>query len=108
MLPKGRNVMNKNEAYTPEVAHRLYRAILALKNEDECRAFFEDICTIKELQDISQRLLVAAMLHEGKNYQEVSRTTGASTATICRVNKCINYGSDGYRAVLERENGEKK
>ena len=100
--------MNKNEAYTPEAAHRLYRAILALKSEEECQAFFEDICTIKELQDISQRLLVAAMLHEGKNYQEVSRVTGASTATICRVNKCLVYGSGGYRLALSREADEEK
>ena len=75
------------------------RAILALEGEDECRAFFEDICTIKEMQDITQRLRVASMLSEGKNYQEISSATGASTATICRVNKCLHYG-EGYRASL--------
>ena len=94
--------MNKNEAYTPEVAHRLYRAILALKTEEECQAFFEDICTIKELQDISQRLLVAAMLHDGKNYQEISREVGISSTTISRVSKCLNYGGGGYETVIER------
>lgn len=87
---------------------KLFDAVLKLKDIEECKAFFEDLCTIRELQDLTQRFEVACMLWEGKNYQEVSRETGASTATICRVNKCINYGSDGYRAVLERENGEKK
>ena len=97
--------MPKNHS---EAALRLYTAILNLKTEDECAAFFEDICSIKELQDISQRLEVATMLHDGKNYQEVSRETGASTATICRVNKCLNYGSGGYRLALSRLNQEEK
>jgi TrpR-related protein YerC/YecD len=83
-------------------ASRLFQAILTLKTEDECRCFFDDVCTIKELQDLSQRLEVAEMLSEGKSYQEVSRATGASTATICRVNKCLNYGSQGYTTVLDR------
>ncbi|MBR0443439.1 MAG: hypothetical protein IIX15_03775 [Clostridia bacterium] len=82
-------------------------AILQLENEEECRAFFEDICTIKEVQDISQRLRVAAMLHSGKNYQEISAATGASTATICRVNKCLNYG-EGYRCALEKIKTDEK
>ena len=79
----------------------LCRAILRLESEEECCAFFEDICTIKEMQDISQRLRVAYMLNSGKNYQEISAATGASTATICRVNKCLNYG-EGYRQVLDK------
>ncbi len=88
---------------------KLFKAVLKLENIEECQAFFEDLCTIRELQDLSQRFEVACMLWEGKNYQEVSKETGASTATICRVNRCLNYGSDGYRAVLEREqnNGDK-
>lgn len=85
-----------------EAADRLFQAILTLKTKEECRCFFDDLCTIKELQDLSQRLEVASMLRAGKNYQEVSRATGASTATICRVNKCLNYGSDGYETVLAR------
>ena len=64
--------------------------------------FFEDVCTVKELQDISQRLRVAQMLDEGKSYQEVSRETGASTATISRVNKCLVYGNGGYNTVMKR------
>ena len=80
--------------------------MLKLKSKEDCRKFFEDVCTIKELQDISQRLEVAKLLTDGKNYQEVSRLTGASTATISRVNKCLNYGSGGYKIVLDK-NGDK-
>ncbi len=89
--------------HTPEIK-RLYKAVLALKTEEDCVSFFEDICTIKEVQDIAQRLEVACMLHEGKNYQEISALTGASTATISRVKKCLVYGSGGYRkAVTDAE-----
>ena len=84
----------------------LIRAIVDIENEAECRAFLEDLCTIKELQDISQRLSVAKMLDEGKNYQEISKATGASTATISRVKKCLVWGSGGYRTALERAKGE--
>ena len=83
-------------------AQKLYEAIVQIGTVEECRAFFEDICTIREIQDISQRLQVASMLQEGRNYQSVSRDTGASTATICRVSKCLNYGTGGYRMILER------
>ena len=89
---------------------RLVAAMLDLKNEADCRAFLEDICSIKELQDISQRLEVAFMLDEGKNYQEISKATGASTATISRVKKCLVYGSGGYRQALDsaKEKGEEQ
>jgi len=79
----------------------LFKAVLKLKNIEDCRKFFEDVCTIKEMQDISQRLEVARLLKEGLNYQSVSKQTGASTATISRVNKCLNYGSGGYSLVIE-------
>lgn len=79
----------------------LYNAILSLKTTEECEKFFKDICTIKELEALSLRLLVAQQLDKGKNYNDVSRDTGASSATISRVNKCLNY-SDGYRIVLDR------
>ena len=79
----------------------LYKAILSLKTTEECEKFFKDICTIKELEALSLRFLVAQQLDKGKNYNDVSRDTGASSATISRVNKCINY-SDGYRIVLNR------
>ena len=86
---------------------RLFQAMLLLKNEEECSAFLEDLCTIRELQDLSQRLEVAEMLGTGKNYQEISKATGASTATICRVSKCLTYGDGGYKTVLEKlEAGE--
>ena len=77
----------------------LFEAILSLQSVEECYAFFEDICTIKELQAISQRMRVACLLDSGKNYLEVSETTGASSATISRVNRCLNYGS-GYREAI--------
>ena len=83
-------------------AEHLFQAILKLQTVEECQAFFDDLCTIKEIQDLSQRFDVANMLDQGKNYQEISRATGASTATICRVNKCLNYGSQGYRTMLDR------
>lgn len=81
---------------------RLYETIIGLETAEECAAFLEDICTIKEVQDMSQRLAVAEMLREGKNYVEVSRATGASTATICRVNKCLLYGEGGYKNAIEK------
>ena len=81
---------------------RLFQAMLLLKNEEECSAFLEDLCTIRELQDLSQRLEVAEMLGTGKNYQEISKATGASTATICRVSKCLSYGDGGYKTVIQR------
>lgn len=79
-----------------------FNAILTLETEEECGNFFEDICTIKEIQDISQRLEVAKQLKQGKVYTEIAASTGASTATISRVNKCLSYGSGGYKTVLER------
>jgi len=80
----------------------LFRAILSLKNEEECYRFFEDLTTIKELLAMSQRWKVAQMLNEGKTYQEIASETTASAATISRVNKCLLYGADGYRTVLKR------
>lgn len=77
-----------------------FEAVLKLKTTEDCRNFFEDICTIKELQDISQRLEVASLLKQGRSYQDISKNTGASTATISRVSRCLNYGSGGYRFVL--------
>lgn len=85
----------------------LFRAMLLLENEEECRKFFEDICTVKEMQDMAQRLMVAKTLKQGKSYQEVSKETGASTATISRVNKCLTYGTGGYKLILDRMGDEK-
>ena len=79
----------------------LFEAVLKLKDVEDCRKFFEDVFTIKELEDVSQRLEVAKLLKKGLNYQTISKETGASTATISRVNKCINYGSGGYSLVID-------
>ena len=80
----------------------LFEALLLLENVEECANFFEDICTVKEVQDIAQRLEVAKMLKEKKSYQTISKETGASTATISRVNRCLLYGSGGYTKMLEK------
>lgn len=82
----------------------LFKAVLELQNIDECYKFFEDIATITELKAISQRIQVAKMLKEKKVYTEIAEATGASTATISRVNKCLNYGQGGYNIVLDRIN----
>ena len=81
---------------------RLFDAILSLETKKECADFFEDVCTIQELNSIAQRLEVAKLLYEGKSYIEINKLTGASTATICRVGKCVNYGSGGYKTAIER------
>ena len=80
----------------------LFKAILALETEEDCYRFFEDICTINEIHAISQRLHVAKLLYEHKTYNEIEELTKASTATISRINKCLVYGADGYRSILER------
>ena len=80
----------------------LFEAILLLENEEECYRFFEDICTINEVRAIAQRLHVAKLLNQKKTYNEVEEETKASTATISRINKCLNYGADGYKIVLNR------
>ena len=80
----------------------LFKAILTLENIDECYAFFEDLCTVIELKAISQRMQVAKMLVSKNVYSDIVQTTGASTATISRVNRTLNYGSDGYALVFKR------
>ncbi len=90
------------ENFRIEMFDDFFEAVLKLKSKEDCRKFFEDVCTIKELQDVSQRLEVAKLLNEKKNYQEISKLTGASTATISRVNKCLLYGKEGYQVVLEK------
>ena len=81
---------------------RLFEAILALKNQEECYRFFEDICTISEIKSLAQRLEVAQMLEANLTYGEIAEKTGASTATISRVKRCLNYGADGYKLILKR------
>ena len=80
----------------------LYRAIMSLQSQEECYRFFDDLCTFGEIKAMAQRFHVAQLLEEGKIFAQISEETGASSATITRVNKCITYGSDGYKLVLER------
>jgi len=88
------------EEYRHPGEKEFYEAVLTMRSIEDCKLFFEDICTIKELQAMSQRFRVACLLDRGSNYLEVSETTGASSATISRVNRCLNYGS-GYRLALD-------
>lgn len=91
-----------NKETSADALNLLYEAILALKDKDECRDFFSDVCTVNELLSMSQRFAVAKMLRAKCTYQEITEETGASTATISRVNRSLNYGNGGYRIVLER------
>lgn len=93
------------DIHTPSV-DKLFRAILTLESLDECYAFFQDVCTINELLSVSQRFEVATMLTEGKTYIDIAEQTGASTATISRVNRSLTYGNDGYELVFGRMKDE--
>ncbi|TCK90637.1 Trp operon repressor family [Natranaerovirga hydrolytica] len=92
--------MSKN--IRTEAVDQLFNAVLHLENLEECYAFFEDICTVNEILSLAQRFEVAKMLREQKTYLEIAEKTGASTATISRVNRSLNYGNDGYDMVFER------
>ncbi|MCD7804071.1 MAG: YerC/YecD family TrpR-related protein [Oscillospiraceae bacterium] len=81
---------------------RLFEAILKLEDVEECKHFFDDLCTVKELKDMSQRFEVAMLLDDGLVYSDIVNRTGASTTTISRVNRCLMYGEDGYKTVIER------
>ncbi len=80
----------------------LFKGILELENIDECYKFFEDVATINEIKSLAQRFHVAMLLKSKKTYTEIAEVTGASTATISRVNRCLNYGSNGYKTILEK------
>ena len=86
----------------PQEVDRFYEAVLSLKTKEECEKFFADICTVTELSSISQRLEVAILLQDKKTFNEIVAHTGASTTTISRVNRCLQYGDGGYETVLER------
>lgn len=90
---------NTNQTYTEEMGE-LYDAVARLSSKEDCRAFFEDICSLKELHAMAQRLQVAKMLNEGMSFNQISEKTGASTATISRVSRCLSSGSGGYKKVL--------
>lgn len=87
-----------------ESIDRLFQTILNLKSKEECYTYFEDLCTIKEIQDMAQRLDTAILLSEGVSYQKITQKVGISTATIGRVSRCLNYGTGGYRAAIDRLN----
>lgn len=100
MPPKGSR-KNKN-------TDALFDAILKLKSIDECYLFFEDLCTVKELEDMTQRVQVAQMLLDGCTYEQIVKKTAISTATISRINRCIRYGDGGYETVLSPNKGNNK
>ena len=100
-----------NKKIKTEAVDHLFDAILTLKDPEECYKFFEDVCTINEIQSLSQRFEVAKLLREKRTYLEIAEQTGASTATISRVNRSLNYGNDGYDMVfrrMEQEDQENK
>lgn len=94
--------MSVNQRLVNPLTDQLFEAILHLQSREECYEFFEDLCTINELRDMSQRLEVARMLRNGEKYDQIEATTGASTATISRVKRCLRFGADGYAKVLDR------
>lgn len=91
-----------NKKIKTEAVDHLFQAVLCLNSTEECYDFFEDLCTVNELLSLSQRFEVASMLKRHNTYLEIAEKTGASTATISRVNRSLNYGNDGYELVLER------
>ena len=86
---------------------QLFEAVLSLKSMEECYIFFDDLCTVNEMKSMAQRLEVARMLRDGFTYNQIEEETGASTATISRVKRCLNYGNDGYQLALDRVHTEK-
>ncbi|MGE5554329.1 MAG: YerC/YecD family TrpR-related protein [Betaproteobacteria bacterium] len=96
-----------NEKLRCSETDRLFTAILSLRNQDECYRFFEDLCTVAELKELSQRFEVAELLAQGETYQGIVARTGASTATVSRVKRALEYGADGYKLVLARLAGNR-
>lgn len=91
-----------NKKLKNPITDELFEAVLKLENIEECYNFFEDICTVSEIKAIAQRLQVAIMLKKGEKYSEIGKKTGASSATISRVKRALNYGADGYNLIIER------
>ena len=94
--------------FNTDSTEKLYRAILTLQTPEECKAFFEDLCTIRELLDMAQRFEAASLLDQKQSYQNIAHSVKISTATIGRVSKCLNYGAGGYRLALDRLQEEEK
>ena len=99
---KQSGLYDMNKKIKTEAVDHLFEAVLSLESREECYSFFEDLCTVNELLSLSQRFEVAAMLREGRTYLDIAEKTGASTATISRVNRSLNYGNDGYEMVFSR------
>ena len=97
--------MYKSKFSTDEI-DELIKAVVSIKNEEECSRFFEDICTINELNSLAQRFHVAKMLKAGNHYTDIVKSTGASSATVSRVNRALTYGADGYNIIIDRLNNE--
>lgn len=93
--------MSADRLRTPDV-ERLLEAFAALRTQDDVYAFLQDVCTVRELHDMAQRLAVARMLDDGEHYDRIREVTGASTTTISRVSRCVHYGADGYRIALDK------
>ena len=91
-----------------ELTDALFDAILSLENREECYNFFEDLCTVKELSDMAQRLAAAKMLLDGCTYEQIVKSAEISTATISRINRCIQYGPGGYRQTIEKSREQTK
>jgi TrpR-related protein YerC/YecD len=102
VLERIKGVKNMSKKLRTEAVDFLFDAILCLQNREECYTFFEDVCTVNELLSLSQRFEVAKMLRDQKTYLDIAEKTGASTATISRVNRSLNYGNDGYDMVFAR------
>ena len=100
--------MVSNPKLKDELTDRLFHSILLLENQEECYQFFEDICTVSELKSLAQRMEVARMLKAGHTYDDIVDKTGASTATISRVKRCLHYGADGYKMILDRIDSQKE
>lgn len=96
----------KSKIATKQKSDLLYKAILKLETEEECYNFFQDLCTISEMRSMEQRFEVATLLNNGMIYNEILEKTGASSATISRVNRCLHYGADGYRTIIPRIKGQ--
>lgn len=106
-LSREEELMAYESKFKRDDIDELFDAVLTLEDREDCYRFFEDICTINEIHAIAQRLQVAKLLSEKKTYSEIESITKASTATISRINKCLVYGADGYKRVLERLKDEK-
>ncbi len=99
---------NINPKIQDDLTDQLFKGMLLLENLEECYAFFEDICTVNEIKSLAQRLAVAKMLQKKSKYTDITEQTGASAATISRVNRALSYGTDGYNNILERLEQEEK